>query len=1059
MLFTLEKLTARIQELDEFRYRDKQSIPSFHSLEDTEGNIGERPLLPLSSVKGSGEMQLGERWEGRDRYLWLAAQVDVPASWQGRKIVGRFDFGKGGGGNNAGFESLLYVNGQPYQGVDTNHQEVFFAEESAGTTVSLCFRLWSGLGGYKPLAIMEHQLKRAELCWLDADADDLYYTARAALQVIKVLHEHSPERQLLLSAADRAFLLVDWSRPGSADFYASLTAAAESLRTSVQQLPKQHAVTVRCIGHTHIDVAWLWRLKHTREKAARSFSTVLRLMELFPDYVFLQTMPQLYDYIKTDYPDIYAQIQERVKEGRWEAGGGMWLEADCNLTSGESLVRQLLYGTRFLRDEFGTECTYLWLPDVFGYSWALPQILKKSGIDTFMTTKISWNQYNRMPHDTFQWRGIDGTEVLTHFITTPDNAGGWLYTYNGEVTASSVNGIWETYRDKPVNRELLLAYGYGDGGGGVNREMLELRRRLSELPGVPNVTTGRVDEYFAELQQTIAQTDEYVHTWDGELYLELHRGTYTSQAYNKRMNRKLELLARETEWLGIMGSLEAGDWSFYDRSKLAEAWKIVLRNQFHDIIPGSSIQEVYDDSRLEYEEAERLLQAANNHAASVLTVRQTETGIAEYTVWNSSGWERGGLVLVQSDRSLDASGTEGVWKDEQGNVLASQRSVDGWLVQVQAVPSLGSSIIRYCSEESENTDKKPHPFITTGNGIETPHYSLHWNGTGQLTSIWDKMSQREVLAAGSNGNVLQVFEDKPKSRHEAWDIDIYYQEKTEEIRELTSIEVVENGPVRAVVRFAWKYKDSTITQQLIVYSDSRRIDFKTIVDWHEQRKLLKAAFPVEIRSTEASYDIQFGNVKRPTHWNTSWDYARFEVVGHQWADLSERGYGVSLLNDCKYGYDIKDNLMRLTLIKSALVPDPQADQGHHEFTYSLLPHSGDWLEGRTVQEAWDLNVPLVIKQGAVAVQTRASLFRLSSEHVHIDAVKKAEDSSLIVLRFHEFAGQRGWVELSSDYQILSWQESDLMERPIGEVSSDAVIRLAVKPYEIKTLLIEIVSAG
>ncbi|MDF2963122.1 MAG: alpha-mannosidase [Paenibacillus sp.] len=1055
MFFTLEKLTARLQELDEFRYRDKQPIAAFASLEDPEGVIGERPSLPLTAAAGSGEMRLGERWEGRDRYLWLAAEVEVPAHWQGRRIMGRFHFGMGGGGNNSGFESLLYVNGQPYQGVDTNHQEVFFDEGSAGGMLNLCFRLWSGLGGYQPLAVMEHQIKRAELCWLDADADDLYYTARAALQVINVLHEHSPERQLLLSAVDRAFLLVDWSRPGSEDFYESLAAAADSLRSAVQQMPKHHAVTVRCIGHTHIDVAWLWRLKHTREKAARSFSTVLRLMELFPDYVFLQTMPQLYDYIKTDYPDIYAQIKERVKEGRWEAGGGMWLEADCNLTSGESLVRQLLFGTRFLRKEFGTECTYLWLPDVFGYSWALPQILRKSGIDTFMTTKISWNQYNRMPNDTFQWRGIDGTEVLTHFITTPDNAGGWLYTYNGEVTAKSVNGIWETYRDKPVNRELLLAYGYGDGGGGVNREMLELRRRLSELPGVPHVTTGRVDEYFAGMQQTVAETDQYVHTWDGELYLELHRGTYTSQAYTKRMNRKLELFARETEWLSVVSCLSTDDWSFYGQDKLAEAWKIVLRNQFHDIIPGSSIKEVYDDSRLEYEEAENLLVAAYGHADAALAVRQPEAGKAEYTVWNSSGWERSGVVLIDSGNS-PALKEDGVWQDERGNLLPAQLNAEGWRVQADAVPALGYSVISYSiGKAAKPADQL---FVVSGNGIESPFYRLQWNENGQLASVWDKASQREVLAAGSRGNVLQVFEDKPKSRHEAWDIDIYYQEKVEEIRELTSVEVLETGPVRAVVQFTWRYKDSTVVQQLTVYSVSRRIDFKTVIDWHEQRKLLKAAFPVDIRSTEATYDIQFGNVKRPTHWNTSWDYARFEVVGHQWADLSERGYGVSLLNDCKYGYDIKDHIMRLTLIKSALVPDPQADQGHHEFTYSLLPHAGDWLEGNTVQEAWDLNAPLVSKAGA-ALQMPVSLFRLSSEHVQIDAVKKAEDSNRVVLRFHEFTGQRGWVELTSDYKIRSWQESDLMERPIGERSSDALIRLAVKPYEIKTLLIDMAGFG
>ncbi|MBE1441408.1 alpha-mannosidase [Paenibacillus sp. OAS669] len=1051
MLFTLEKLQERLRELSEFRYRDRRRIEAFDSLEDREGRTGERPPWPLSQNKEAGTMRIGDRWEGSDRYLWLAAETEIPEAWQGRRVLGRFDFGRTGGGNNSGFESLLYVNGEPYQGVDGNHKEVFFQGHDAGAVLQLCFRLWSGMGGYLPNTVQEHQLKQAELCWLDEDADDLYYTALAMLQVVRELDEHAPEGVMLLSAVDQAFLLLDWSKPGSENFYASVTAAVASLREAVQKLPKHHPVTVRCIGHTHIDVAWLWRLKHTREKAARSFSTVLRLMEQFPDYIFLQTMPQLYDYIKNDYPDIYAQIKEKVGQGQWEAGGGMWLEADCNLTSGESIVRQLLYGTRFLKEEFGVECTYLWLPDVFGYSWALPQILRKSGISTFMTTKISWNQYNRMPHDTFRWRGMDGTEILTHFITTPDNAGGWLYTYNGEVTARTVKGIWETYRDKPINRELLLSYGYGDGGGGVNREMLELRRRLHELPGIPQVTTGRVDEYFEALQQTVADTKEYVHTWDGELYLELHRGTYTSQAYNKLMNRKLELFSREAEWMGVMGSLAQGDWSVYARNELAEAWKIVLRNQFHDIIPGSSIHEVYEDSRIEYEEAENRIQKAYMQAAAGLVAEVEQAGQTTVTVWNSAGWERSGLVFISADNLTD-QGAQGSWVDCSGRMLEGQRDKAGWWVQVENVPPLGHSAIRWIPGRGASADKITEPFVMEEKGIDTPFYNLQWNDNGQLISIWDKAAEREVLAEGAKGNVLQVFEDKPKGRHEAWDIDIFYAQKMEEVCSLQSVELVEKGAVRAVVRFVWSYKASTIEQELIVYAHSRRMDFKTMVDWHEQRKLLKTAFPVEVRSTEATYDIQFGNVKRPTHWNTSWDYAMFEVVGHQWADLSERGYGVSLMNDCKYGYDIKDHVIRLTLLKSALVPDPQADQGEHSFTYSLMPHTGDWMTGRTVEEAWDLNAPMQTQAGEAKVP--GSLFRITGGHVHIDAVKQAEDGGRVVLRFHEFAGQRGTIQLSSDYNVQSWQECDLMERPIGDPVQAAIHKLPLKPYEIKTFLVD-----
>ena len=564
------------------------------------------------------ELKTGDTWKGRDRYIWLTRHIEIPQEWAGKTVLGRFDFGETGGGNNEGFESLLYWNGAPYQGVDSNHQEVFLPAEAIGTTGRMDIRLWSGLdGGGKPRE-MKHTINRAELSWLDERIDDFYYTGRAVLETVQVLESGDPIRVGLVKALDRSFLKVDWSNPGSAAYYDSVYEARELLLAELNQFEKHHPVTVTCIGHTHIDVAWLWRLKHTREKSARSFSTVLRLMERFPDYVFLQTQPQLYAYIKQDYPDIYAQIHERIREGRWEIGGGMWLEADCNLTSGESLVRQFLFGTRFMREEFGVESTYLWLPDVFGYSWALPQILRKSGFKTFMTTKISWNQFNRMPHDTFKWRGIDGSEVLTHFITTPDDweeANSFFYTYNGLISPQTVKGAWKGYQEKEVNQELLLSYGYGDGGGGVNREMLEMRRRLETMPGLPNVQTGRADDYFDRLHQTVDETDRYVHVWDGELYLEYHRGTYTSQAYNKRMNRKLELLYRETEWLGALAVVAAQGLEPLPAGAAEQGWTIILRNQFHDIIPGSSIKEVYEDSREEYAQAMSIATEAWNKAS------------------------------------------------------------------------------------------------------------------------------------------------------------------------------------------------------------------------------------------------------------------------------------------------------------------------------------------------------------------------------------------------------------------------------------------------------------
>ncbi|MEI7028169.1 alpha-mannosidase [Paenibacillus sp. y28] len=1050
MFWTIEKLTQRLKELSPYRYRDAIGLNDWSFRIDEEKQNGARP-----PAEGSwSTITKGERWKGRDLYVWLRRQVHIPDAWSGRTVVGLFDFGKTGDYHNSGFESLLYVNGSPYQGVDSNHHEVFLPKDAAGETADLCFRLWSGLEGGGVPADQEHQFKQADLAWLDEAADDLYYTGRAMLDTAKTLGENDPQRHGLLQAVDRAFLLLDWSKPGSEQFYTSVTAAGSSLREALSAWEKKHGVTVHCIGHTHIDVAWLWRLTHTREKAARSFSTVLRLMEKYPEYVFLQTQPQLYAYIKNDYPDIYEQIKARVKEGRWEAGGAMWLEADCNLPSGEALVRQILYGTRFLREEFGAECSYLWLPDVFGYSWALPQILKKSGIDTFMTTKIGWNQYNRLPHDTFRWRGIDGSEVLTYVVTTPPSAEhtGWSYTYNGFIEPYSVQGIWNKYRDKELNQDLLLAYGYGDGGGGVNRDMLEMRRRLEVMPGLPHVVPSRADDFFQKLQHTVQATDQYVHTWDGELYLEYHRGTYTSQAYNKRMNRKLELLYRESEWIQVLNSIAGQSWSSYPASKLNQGWEIVLRNQFHDIIPGSSITEVYEDSRLEYEEADRLGREVWQTAAQQLTAAGDEAALegksgCSWTVFNSASFDRSELVYIPAPQDS----CEGSWKDGEGRLLKADRVEGSWQVMMEEVPALGCTTITWSAEPAEATDTSP--FTYTGHSLTTPFYILAWNEAGQLTRIYDREAKREVLAAGQLGNVLQIFEDKPVN-YEAWDIDIFYGEKQRSFQQLEALELLECGQHRAVVGFKWAYMDSAISQRLIVYAHSRRIDFDTEADWHEQRQLLKAAFPVSVRSTEATFDIQFGNVKRPTHWNTSWDYARFETVGHQWADLSERGYGVSLLNDCKYGYDVKDNVLRLTLIKSALHPDPHADQGRHVFTYSLLPHQGDWVAGQTAQEAWALNNPLTCHPGAAAVSCQ-SLFRCSADYVTVDAVKKAEDSDCLIVRLHEFTGARGSVRLTSAFSLVSWQETDLMERPIGKRHEQSAAEFDIEPYEIKTFLIEL----
>ena len=1033
------RLQRLLKELGGLRYRDRRPLGAFACHED-DGAIGRSGPEPGSRC---GSMQVGDRWVGRDRYLWLTQVVDLPDSWLSRQVVGLFDFGRTGGGNNDGFEALLFLGGSPFQGVDSNHQEVLFDPRETGPQLDLAFRLWSGLEGGGPPRQQAHELLCADLAWLDPACDDLYFTARAALTTAAVLDEHAPEKSLLLNLLGQTFQKVDFSEPAGDALYASVVDARDFLVRALAEQRREPQVTVTCVGHTHIDVAWLWQLKHAREKAARSFSTVNRLMTRYDDFTFLQSQPQIYEYIKQDYPDIYGQISAWVKAGRWEAGGAMWVEADCNISSGEALVRQIVYGIRFFEREFGVSNTYLWLPDVFGYSWALPQIMRQCGLGTFITTKISWNEFNKLPHDTFVWRGIDGSEVTAHFVTVPDDGSpdSWYYTYNGLMEPGTVNGAWKNYADKAINQELLLAYGYGDGGGGPTRHMLEMRRRLDGMPGMPKTQSGRVDEYVRRLNNNVRGAHGgYVHVWDGELYLEYHRGTYTSQAYNKRMNRYLELTYRETEFLCALDAVIGDDWQRYPQQAIYDGWKIVLRNQFHDIIPGSAIREVYEDSRKEYAEADGIATACAEKALQNLTKAQADSH-RTFAVINSASWHRSGLVC------LLLPGFSGSVQNQHGESLPIQCEEDHVLVCAGDVPSFGT--IRLVAVDDAPASAAD-PFQVTGNLLETPFYRLEWDEQGHISRLFDRHARREVLAENALANVMQVFEDKPR-QYDAWELEVSFEQKKETIDGFLGAEVLGRGALRISIRFVWQYRNSRVDQTMVLYEGSPRIDFRTGIDWREREKVLKVAFPVRVRSSEATYDIQYGNVKRPTHRNTSWDHARFEVVGHQWADLSEEGYGVALLNDCKYGYDIRDNVLRLTLLKSSNYPDPQADMGHHQFCYSLLPHAGSWQQARVAWHAWDLNAPLYARAGAFpdSVDGR-SLLGCDNPNVMIDVVKKAEDSNHLIVRMHEYAGSRGPVTLRSDLRIVSWQPCDLLERPTGPEQAGPEVADTVSPYQIRT---------
>ncbi len=1052
MLLTEEKLQQRLAELFCFRYREKRVIESFCAKEDFSGVVN--PPIPENIGQDGMQLSIGDTWKGRDRYLWLQTKVTLPPEWE--EPVGVFDFGITGSGYNSGFESLLYINGEPYQSVDTNHQEVFFRKEHREKELTLTFRLWSGLEGGGEPRELTHRINNAFIGQLDNATDDLFYTGDTVLRTVRVLGEEQLERHDLLKSLDKAFFFIDWTDKGSAVFYETVNKANQRLQESIDKMEKNTRAVVSCVGHTHIDTAWRWRLKHTAEKASRSFSTVLRYMEQYPEYIFLHTQPQQYEYIKEEFPEIYEQIKERVREGRWEIDGAMWVEPDCNLPSGESLTRQILQGRKFMMDEFGKEPEYLWLPDVFGYSYALPQILKKSGIHMFMTTKIAWNQYNRMPNDTFWWKGLDGSEVLAHFITTPmpgqDITTNFYSDYNGHLLPDTVSGSWKLYREKHINPETLICYGYGDGGGGVTREMLERRKRLERIPGLPNVKTSTAGDFFKRLQENVKNTDEPMATWDGEMYLEYHRGTYTSQAYVKKMNRRMEELYRKAEWLTAMSAVCSGEMLQAKQEKLNKGWKMLLTHQFHDIIPGSSIREVYEDATINYQEIQRI---ANGVIAEGCKTMNQSVEEEVYSVLNVAADNRSGLIKI-TDKQIDLT-KKALFAD--GQEIVAQEGEDGIWAYVQNVPAMG--IKHLCLVDKKTKDKAVECVSIEEREntvcIESPYYKIVLNEAGQISSLYDKEQGCQVLSDGERANVFQLFEDKPLD-YDAWDIDMFYYQKMQEVTNLISRKVVENGPVRMVLRQEWSISKSHICQDMILYKHNRRIDYKTHVDWQETQKLLKVSFPVDIRTTYATYDIQYGNIRRANNSNSSWERAKFEVVGHRFADLSEYGYGVSLLNDCKYGYDVHQNVMRLTLLKSAIFPDSNADKGEHDFTYALYPHKGNFVEGETVQAAVDLNQPLEVMTGQIKLPVNAvgSTLCLIGAHVELDACKKSEDGKYLVVRFHEYAGAKGRVKLEFGFTVKAACECDLMERPMGEFCEiKADFQVDIRPYDIKTLLLKI----
>ena len=973
-------------------------------LEVTAWEVPDEPVPFSTAVQQQySPVPIGEAWGRPWGTVWFRVSGTVPSTWTGAGLHPELVVDLGFTTAVSGFqaEGTVYTGeGVIVKAVESMNRYVplgapgstfeFYIEAAANPNVAGEFA--HGFG-FKPTPLGDkatagtapiYRLSRVDVALRDGTVWELQQDLWTLLGLAAELAPVLPRRAEILRALDRAIDVLDVD-----DIAGSAADAREVLAVALASPAYASAHRISAVGHAHIDTAWLWPVRETVRKVARTFSNVLSLMDEDPDIVFAASSAQQYFWLKTHYPELFERVRARVVEGRFVPVGGMWVESDTNMPGGEALVRQFVAGKRFFIEEFGVEPLEVWLPDSFGYSGALPQIVSEAGFRWFLTQKISWNDTNRMPHHSFDWEGIDGTRVFTHFPPSD--------TYNAAISAKELARAERQYAEKGPANSSLLPFGWGNGGGGPTREMVAAAHRSHDLEGSPRVTMRSPREFFEAAEAEYPDRP----AWRGELYLEFHRGTYTSQAKTKRGNRRSEHLLREAELWATLASVRLG--VEYPYEVLEESWRTVLLQQFHDILPGSSIAWVHREAERNYAElavtlerliAERLDLLAGMGDAAV------SFNAGPYPIGSAQGL--GGTIDVQSGLTLVTEGA------------------DGFVLQNDVVRAVIDS-------------------------------------RGLLVSVHDLVADRELLPVGRAGNLLQLFRDIP-TQWDAWDIDEDY---THVVQELTAADIVEIADDGRAVRVVRTVGASTIEQLLSLGVESSTIDIVTRVDWHERQKLLKLAFPLDVRAERAASEIQFGYIYRPTHSNTSWDKARFETVAHRWVHIGEPGYGVAIANDSTYGHDIRSTVVdgvaatvvRLSLLRAPLYPDPDADQGAHEFRVALrvgasIPDA--------VAEGYRLNLPLRVVSGSNSVEPA---LLVDNPAVVIEAVKLAEDrSGDVIVRLYEAHGTRARALVAAGFDFVTVMQTDLLERPTDAVETANSIEtvhdgvaLSLRPFQLVTL--------
>jgi alpha-mannosidase len=974
------------------------------------GFVTQNQLTPEQALKHKFQpMPIGTAWGKKWQYGWFQAEITLPDNAAGHRIV---MYMKPADKLPEIGECLVWSNGKIIGAYGPARNEITLTRTGIpGDRFSILVEAYAGHGpqvmwigpnryGRESVPdVTQPQVVVGESSfgiWRESA-----YQLALDFSTLFELRNHLNQESLRVSEIDQGLkdvtMLIDLELP-EPEMLETINLGRERLRPLLECVNGSTAPTLFAIGHAHLDVAWLWPLSVTERKFARTVINQLSIMEEYPEYRYLQSQPYLYTILKKRYPELYKRFKHALLNGKVIPDGAMWVEADTNITGGESLIRQIVYAKQFFRDEFSIAMDVMWLPDGFGFSGALPQILINSGITFFATQKIAWTYHggDPFPYNTFLWEGIDGTTIPSHIFTD----------YNSQTRPGDLLDRWESRLQKDGIYSILVAFGWGDGGGGPTRDHLEYLSRSKDLEGLPRVKLASPSEFFVDLKQHGLPKERYV----GELYFQAHRGTYTSQAKTKLGNRRSEFVLREAEfWGSIARTLKNYE---FTKISLKSSWLELLLNQFHDILPGSSIHKVNEEAAAMHKKVISDATANIESATSALTQKANSI-----TVFNSLSWQRNVLLELPH-------GTE-----------------------IVTIPACGWKTIDN-KQHLKNTTKNTNISVKFTNTIlENDLLSVTMNERGELINLVDKESGIDMLAGA--GNRFCLYKDIP-ARFDAWDIDSMTENLLMSTDEPVKLEIIRSDEYVVRIKLSRRIHDSTITQFISLQKDCRRIDFETTIDWQESHKLLKVSFPVNIHSDEAIHEIQFGHIKRPTHRSRPFDTDRFEVCNHKWTALAEENRGVAILNDSKYGISVLGNDIKLTLLKSALAPDPTADKGIQKFTYSLYYWTGSFSECNVVQEAYELNSPVLVRSGKAG---EVSIFQLDAPNIILETVKPAEDGSRdVILRFYESKRSLTHCVLSTILPVKRVSQTDMLERfQSGIYVNKGKIDLDFRPFEIKTI--------